>query len=164
MVCNGGRLVFLEPSLNGLSLWLAGLLILAITVFAVISFWVSPVAAPLSSRETEARGSLYKLLWVGSFVGCFALISGLVLVIFPIDCARHAVLVSAYAPPGVDDWDAKAGAFVEEARKEAAKLKLKVQDLAPVRDRVLDMLRARGNLPVTTEVVSTFVRKSSIRR
>lgn len=134
-LCSGAALVFLEPGLHGIWAWLASVVIVAIILTAVAVFCMSPVAGAFSLREKEAPVTTSRRLITGSVLACLGLLVGLTSMVFPMGCATHAQLISAYIPPDVTDinWDVEAKTFAENVEKEAKKEKQMIRDLAPVR-------------------------------
>lgn len=156
-LCSGAALVFLEPGLHGIWAWIAGVVIVAIILSAVAAFWISPVAGAFSLHEKEVRGVTFWVVIAGSVLSCLLLFVGLSLTVFPMGCATHAMLVSAYIPPDLaktHHWDDEVKRFAQEVKERAndPNNKQMIRDLAPVRDLVLDKLAGSGPVDDTTQI------------
>lgn len=159
MPCDGGRMVLEASSLDGIWQVIAWVLFVLVIAFALISFWISPVAAPLSTNERRltGRGRLYAMATL-SILSIAVLATSLALTIVPVSCATQAYLVSSHVPPGVSDWSDRTARFRREQKDMAIAADRTVLDLGPVRNQVLDQLPQRVLTPADEVRIPALVR------
>lgn len=136
--CSAGTHVWLDATLSNFWLLVAWGLIVLITASAVLSSWISPVAAGLTPAERQKQGYLARFWFFAiSALSVMALLVALVLAVQPVGCARHAFLVSAYVPLDAADWQAEEASFRNQIQTQATREGRLLEDLAPMRDQIL---------------------------